>query len=81
MTYRQTSKDQARELKARRYIWRAFFVLEDPIDPESFIVQLRKTDLAIERRQVYDTFTLLIEYGFADRSRNESIGMTFYKCR
>ncbi|TFF37951.1 hypothetical protein [Mucilaginibacter psychrotolerans] len=81
MTYRQTSREQARELQARRHIWRAFFVLEDPIDPDSFISQLRKSDLTIERSQVYDTFALLIEYGFADRSRNESTDMTFYKCR
>jgi len=81
MTNTQTIKDQARELQVRRRIWRAFFVLTEPVDPELFILQLKKTDLTIERSQVYDTFTLLIEYGFADRSRNESLGMTFYKCR
>jgi Fe2+ or Zn2+ uptake regulation protein len=81
MTYRQTSKDKAKELQARRRIWRAFFVLKDPIDPDSFISQLRKSDLTIERSQVYDTFALLTEYGFADRRHNENIGMTFYTCR
>jgi len=81
MIYKQTNKDQARELLVKRRIWRAFFVLKEPIDPESFILQLRKSDWTIERSQVFDTFTLLIEYGFADRSRNENMGTILYRCR
>ncbi|MBB3054975.1 hypothetical protein FHS11_001392 [Mucilaginibacter gotjawali] len=35
----------------------------------------------IERGMVHSTLTLLIEYGFAERNRNEEIGITYYRCR
>lgn len=81
MTIAQKLKDEARELRIRRQIWRAFFLLTEPIDPESLLVLLKATGLMIERVQVYSTMTLLIDYGFADRNRNEELGITYYQCR
>ena len=81
MTYEQNNKGQARELQVSRQIWLAFFVLTEPVDPDSFLAQLKNNGLIIERGQVYHTLTLLTDYGFADRSRNEDTEMTFYRCR
>ncbi len=81
MTYNQNSEERAWELRVMRQIWRAFFVLTAPVDPESFFAQLKNKGLIIERGQVYHTLILLADYGFADRSPNESMGTTLYRCR
>lgn len=77
----QKLKDEAREQQIRRQIWRAFFLLIKPIDTESLLVQLKASGLVIERGLVHSTMTLLLEYGFAERSRNEETGITYYRCR
>lgn len=81
MNYVQAARERQRDINNKRQIWRAFFMLTEAVDPESFLIQLKNKGLVIERGQVYNTLTLLTDYGFADRTRHDGLGLTLYKCR
>lgn len=55
----------------RRKLCQAFFMLEQPMDAESFWLQLKASGMMVSRAQVYKTLNLLTDYGFADRRHDE----------
>lgn len=70
-----------KEMAERRQIWQAFFQLSESVDPESFLTQLKDSGMKVDRGQVYQTLSLLAEYGFADKNRHEDLGLIFYRSR
>lgn len=65
----------------RRQLCQAFFLLDQPIDAESFWLQLKASGMIVSRAQVYKTLNLLTDYGFADRRHDERSRLNYFTPR
>ncbi|WP_214071203.1 hypothetical protein [Mucilaginibacter sp. dw_454] len=63
----------------RRLLCQAFFLLDDPTDAESFWIHLKTAGIAVSRAQVYKTLSLLADYGFAERRRDDQKRVNYFK--
>lgn len=65
----------------RRQLCQAFFLLDQPVDAESFWLQLKASGMMVSRAQVYKTLNLLTDYGFADRRHDERRRINYFMPR
>jgi len=65
----------------KRQLCRAFFLLEQPVNAESFWLQLQESGMVVSRALVYKTLNLLTDYGFADRCHDEQTRLNYFRPR